>query len=109
MHERTRADASTHVRTITRAPTPTKHAHTQTEALTTTKSAMEDFLGDEKRLNNTRAWIAKDVGSAEQRVVLKCFEKTFSCYIIPTHGKPMREQATALEVGPVQLLPQPLT
>ena len=57
--------------------------------LSTTKDKMEGFLSDKNRLKETRDWLQKcedssfvPTASEEQMKVLKCFEKTFSCYLI---------------------------
>lgn len=50
--------------------------------LVRTKAELDNFLGDSSMLQKVRQLIASSQVSDEEMKVLKCFEKTFLCYII---------------------------
>lgn len=68
------------------------------EELTRTKQEMENFLADEKKLEQSRKWLQDGSLSSEQAKVLKVFERTFGCYIMESEeARKFREEATKLE------------
>ena len=68
-----------------------------TEALGSTKEAMEAFLRDEARLARATE-LAAVATDPEQKKVLACFTRTFSCYQMKSPAAvALREESTALE------------
>lgn len=66
-----------------------------TQALTSSKAALDAFLGNESTLSQTRQYLAlgADVLGAERIKLLQCFEKTFKCYIIESaEARALRER-----------------
>ena len=69
-----------------------------TELLTSTKSAMEDFLKSPARLADTEEMLKKDNLTEEQTKVLKMFQRTFKCYLLPSdEASKLREDTMKAE------------
>jgi len=69
-----------------------------TEQLSTTKAAMESFLGDTALLEKATALAASGRGSEGQKVVLDCFCRTFACYqMADPAAVTLRAECTAIE------------
>mmetsp|Transcript_23191 Transcript_23191/g.45019 ORF Transcript_23191/g.45019 Transcript_23191/m.45019 type:complete len:630 (-) Transcript_23191:185-2074(-) len=69
-----------------------------TEELTRTKKAMEDFLADQSKLDKTRELLASPDITPDQTKVLKMFERTFGCYIMESkEAQKLREESMTIE------------
>ena len=73
-----------------------KEGNYSTALLSSTKEAMESFLGDEENLAKATRYAA--AATAEQRTVLDCFARTFACYQMSSDAaRKLRSAATAAE------------
>lgn len=53
-----------------------------TEGLTRTKNELDAFLGNKDSLSQVRKFLTSEAVSEDSKKVLRCFERTFLCYII---------------------------
>jgi oligoendopeptidase F len=68
-----------------------------TAALASSKNALEEFLGDEAALLKVQQFLKQDLDKEDFKI-LKCFEKTFKCYIVSDpEAKKLKQRITELE------------
>lgn len=71
--------------------------------LVKTKNELDSFLGDAAMLTKVQEYLAGGDATEDERIVLKCFEKTFQCYIVEDPAAlAMKEEAAQLEADLAQ-------